>query len=84
MTVKERLMNELSAQIREKSDWERKFRDPEISKKWRAEARHVDDEMFRYVIEELDYYQSLEDGAIKVLLVSLFIFLIFLILLFLS
>ena len=67
MTQKEQRMVQLSAQIREKPDWERKFRDPAILKKWREESGvRIDDDMFKFVIDELAYYESLQSGAIKV------------------
>jgi hypothetical protein len=76
MSLKEKKMVQLSAAIREKSDWEKKFVDRSILNRWRAEvATKVDDYMFRYVNDELRYYCTLRSGSIKVH--SFFIFTLF-------
>jgi hypothetical protein len=65
--VELRLMG-LSATIHEKPDWETKSTNPAILGKWRSEARHVTDDMFKFVVDELEYYRQLKDGPIEVLL----------------
>jgi hypothetical protein len=60
---------QFSAAIRKEPDWEEKRKGPhklreEVSRWWDLE---IDDECFEYVMEELDYYISLRDGAIQVI-----------------
>ncbi|KAL1712388.1 hypothetical protein EV715DRAFT_297130, partial [Schizophyllum commune] len=64
-------MYQLSATIREKPEWWRKFKDPEIRKKWFEEAKaqqaevedrwRLTDNMINYTLGELEGYAQLRD-----------------------
>ncbi|KAI5828682.1 hypothetical protein K523DRAFT_306630 [Schizophyllum commune Tattone D] len=64
-------MYQLSATLREKPEWWRKARDPEIRKKWFEEARaqqageekrwRLSDKMIKYTLDELEGYAQLRD-----------------------
>ncbi|KAL1705603.1 hypothetical protein EV121DRAFT_290271 [Schizophyllum commune] len=64
-------MYQLSATIREKPEWWRKFKDPEIRKKWFEEAKaqqaeveerwRLTDKMINYTLGELEGYAQLRD-----------------------
>ncbi len=71
--LRELAMMTVSATIREKESWERKYRDPIIREKWREESKAIlqAPRMFEYVINELAYYESLKDGPIEVLIKAL-------------
>lgn len=67
-TLLEVAITEISAAIREKPDWTRKYKIPEISDKWRKEValaaekkgtKHVD-QILDYVFEELKWYEWLQ------------------------
>ena len=60
---------DLSAKIREKENWESKYKNNEIRQKWKKEFRSRGgntEDMFEYVMKELEYYESQQHGAIKV------------------
>ena len=61
-------MNSLSATIREKVDWHIKRLNPNIVSRWEAEAlaQGCTIEQFKYVIDELEYYDSLRSDFIEV------------------
>ncbi|ONH66703.1 hypothetical protein BON22_3575 [Cyberlindnera fabianii] len=60
-------MQEMSNAIRSKPDWQRKYKDVEISRKWRNEIRQqypdldLMDKMFDYVLEELKWVEKMEN-----------------------
>lgn len=55
----------LSAALREKPEWWRKFKDPEIRARWEAEAlqQGLTQKQFDYVLDELNGYLALRDEA---------------------
>ncbi|KAL1705591.1 hypothetical protein EV121DRAFT_269707 [Schizophyllum commune] len=65
-------MYQLSATLREKPEWWRKAKDPEIRKKWFEEAKaqqeneekrwRLSDKMIKYTLDELEGYAQLRDG----------------------
>ncbi|KAL1677544.1 hypothetical protein EV122DRAFT_279019 [Schizophyllum commune] len=64
-------MYQLSATLREKPEWWRKAKDPEIRKKWFEEAKaqqeneekrwRLSDKMIKYTLDELEGYAQLRD-----------------------
>lgn len=61
-------MHALSAAIRNKPDWHIKRLNPTIVAKWRQEAaaQHITPAQFKFVIDELAYYDKLRNGTIEV------------------
>src|SRR5579871_3396425 len=61
-------LNALSAAIRNKPDWHAKRLNPDIVSKWEAEAiaQHITPAQFKYVMDELNYYDKLRDGLVEV------------------
>jgi len=61
-------LNALSASIRNKADWHSKRLNPEIVAKWQQEAsvQHFAPAQFKFVIDELGYYDKLCNGSIEV------------------
>jgi len=61
-------LNALSATIRNKADWHSKRLNPEIVAKWQHEAsvQHIAPDEFKFVIDELGYYDKLRNGSIEV------------------
>eukprot|EP01137_Pigoraptor_chileana_P019097 Opistho-2@79654 len=66
--LREVVMNQYSAAVRDKPNWEQKLKDPAIVAKWNAEARTqgVSKKMAKYIIAELEYYASIKDGPMQV------------------
>jgi hypothetical protein len=58
----------VSASIRNKPDWHLKRRDPEIVARWQREAvaQHITPIQFKYVMDELDYYEKLRSDTMEV------------------
>ena len=67
-SVMELRLNAFSAVIRSKHEWHIKRRDPNIVEKWQADAiaQHITPEQFKYVIDELEYYDKLRNGSVEV------------------
>src|SRR5208282_5120156 len=67
-SILELRLNALSATIRNKPDWHIKRLDPTVVAKWREEAiaQHVTPVQFKFVIDELAYYDKLRDGSTQV------------------
>ena len=67
-SILELRLNALSATIRNKPDWQVKRLDPTVVAKWRGEAiaQHVTPVQFKFVIDELAYYDKLRDGSTQV------------------
>ena len=67
-SILELRLNGLSAIIRNKPDWHIKRLDPTIVAKWREEAiaQHVTPVQFKFVIDELAYYDKLRNESIQV------------------
>lgn len=65
------LIIDISDQIRQKPDWKTKYQNPEIASKWKAELlkqeheSHNFDEVFDYVLKELDWYRGQEDKLLE-------------------
>lgn len=66
LCLDERLIIELSNQIRSKPDWTTKYKNADIVSKWRTEfneqehnSQHVG-EVFDYVLKELEWYDKME------------------------
>lgn len=65
------LIIDISDQIRQKPDWQAKFQNPEIASKWKAELlsqehdSHNFDEVFDYVLKELEWYKAREDELLE-------------------
>lgn len=63
------LIIHLSSQIREKPDWEEKYKNPEIVAKWRAEFASLGvtsthkDAIFDYTLQELAWYEKLQNST---------------------
>lgn len=61
------LIIDISNQIRQKLDWKTKYQNPEIASKWKEELltqehdSHNFDEVFQYVLKELEWYKDQED-----------------------
>eukprot|EP00026_Physarum_polycephalum_P004253 Phypoly_transcript_04270.p1 GENE.Phypoly_transcript_04270~~Phypoly_transcript_04270.p1 ORF type:complete len:739 (+),score=165.83 Phypoly_transcript_04270:244-2217(+) len=66
LTQLEKYLIKASAAIREKPDWETKYKNSEITRKWKSElpGTWTDDE-FKFLMDELAYYETLQHGAIK-------------------
>lgn len=66
-------MMAVSAAIREKESWEKKYKNPVTRERWKEDtkANLKDPRQFEYVINELAYYESLKDGPLQVLIKSL-------------
>lgn len=60
-------MMALSAEIREKPNWQKKLEDWDIINNWwlGVDTRIIDRKMFEYVIDEIKYYASIQ-GPIEV------------------
>jgi Protein of unknown function (DUF4246) len=67
-TTLELRLNALSAAIRNKRDWHIKRLNPEIVATWEKEAaaQGITPAQFKFVIDELAYYDKLRDGSIEV------------------
>jgi hypothetical protein len=67
-TTLELRLNVLSAAIRNKQDWRVKRLNPEIVATWQKEAiaQQITPAQFKFVIDELAYYDKLRDGSIEV------------------
>lgn len=68
-TLEEQQMKQLSWTIRQKPEWYKKYKNPEIVSKWRKEAlsqpldtgEPIREPLFDYVIEELDFYDRVRE-----------------------
>ena len=60
-------LNALSAAIRNKVDWHTKRLNPEIVAQWQREAsvQHITAAQFKFVIDELEYYDKLRSGSVE-------------------
>lgn len=59
-TKLELLMMRISSTIREKENWQIKYKDPETVKKWKSELiGNITEKQFDYIIAELKYYESI-------------------------
>ena len=67
-SILELRLSGLSAIIRNKPDWHTKRLDSTIVAKWREEAiaQHVTPVQFKFIIDELAYYDKLRDGSTQV------------------
>src|SRR5271170_409155 len=67
-SVLELRLNALSAAIRNKPDWHVKRLNPHIVAKWQQEAlsQHITPTQFKFVLDELEYYDKLRDGSMEV------------------
>nr|WP_307613641.1 DUF4246 domain-containing protein [Nocardia caishijiensis] len=63
-TVRELEMMRMSASIRAKPEWYRKYQDAEIVARWSREAAEqgMTQAQIRYVLDELEYYDDLRDA----------------------
>ncbi|WPK24445.1 hypothetical protein PUMCH_001719 [Australozyma saopauloensis] len=65
------LILDISRAIRNKNGWEHKLNDPEIVAKWKAEIEeqkpqsHSFEEVFEYVLQELDWYRAQQEGDLS-------------------
>ncbi len=66
-TVVELNMMALSASIRSKPNWWEKIKDEKIVAKWTKEAadQGATEDQIKYVLKELEYYNSLRDGVLE-------------------
>ena len=67
-TLAELTMMRLSGAIRTKSKWYDKMKDQTIRSKWKEEALQqtsLSDKKIDYVLDELQYYDSIRDGPIQ-------------------
>jgi hypothetical protein len=67
-TLAELTMMRLSSVIRSKSKWYEKMKDQTIRNKWKQEALEqtsLSDKKVDYVLDELEYYNSIRDGSLE-------------------
>lgn len=65
------LIFDISRAIRNKNGWEHKLHDLEIVAKWKAEIKeqkpqsHSFEEIFEYVLQELNWYRTQQEGDLS-------------------